>query len=228
MCSPCEKLSLVSSTYSEAETPLRRAATVRALADRQAGHAAEVTRLVEAAYRLIRRHGVVTPGVRELLAEAGLASRSFYRHFPSKDDFWLVVVEDLQAHLTARVTEAMQAQPEPEDRVRAWMVTVLDQSADADAALVGRPVLVHGARLREAYPDVYRATGAALLDLLEQAIRDAVACDQLHSVDPRADARAIFHLVMTSMQSHVFDRTVPSAAEHAAVVDFAFRALQRV
>ena len=59
-------------------SPLRRAAGARALSVRQAEHDAEVTTLLEAAYRLIRRRGVVEPGVREVVAEAGLANRAFY------------------------------------------------------------------------------------------------------------------------------------------------------
>jgi AcrR family transcriptional regulator len=213
-------------TPTDAVPPLRQAAAARALSERQASHAAEVTSLIEAAYRLIRRQGVVEPGVREVVAEAGLANRSFYRHFATKDEFWLVLLEDILIRLTGMVAEAMEAQAEPVGRVKAWMATVLDQAVDPDTFLVGRPFLLHGARLREAYPEVYRAIGSALLDLLEGAIREAAESGQVHSPDPRADARSIFHLALSTMQSHVLDRTVPSASERAAVIGFALRALR--
>ena len=140
-------------------SPLRRAAGARApVHARQAEHDAEVTTLLEAAYRLIRRRGVVEPGVREVVAEAGLANRAFYRHFATKDEFWLVLVEDVQARLAAEVRAAVMAQKDPVNRLKAWMNTVLEQPLDADVALVGRPFVVHGARLREAHPEVYLAT----------------------------------------------------------------------
>ncbi len=207
-------------------SPLRRAAGARALSVRQAEHDAEVTTLLEAAYRLIRRRGVVEPGVREVVAEAGLANRAFYRHFATKDEFWLVLVEDVQARLAAEVRAAVMAEKDPVDRLKAWMNTVLEQPSDADVALVGRPFVVHGARLREAHPEVYLTTGAVLLDILEEAIASATEGGQLHSDDPRADARSIFSLTMFVMQSHVLDRTIPSPTEKAAIVGFALRALQ--
>lgn len=205
--------------------PLRLAAATRALAQRQAQHSTEVTRLIEAAFRLIRRQGVVEPGVREVVAEAGLPNRSFYRHFATKDEFWLVLLEDNLAHLTADVAKAMQAASDPLQQVEAWMLTIFSQATDPEAIAVGRPFLMHGARLRDAHPEVYRATGSALLDLLEQAIHDAAASGLVRSDDARGDARAIFNLCLSVMQSHVLDRTLPSPNEQARVMGFAFRAL---
>jgi AcrR family transcriptional regulator len=205
--------------------PLRRAAAQRALSARQAKHSAEVAQLIEAAYRLIGRQGSVEPGVREVVAEAGLAIRNFYRHFATKDEFWLVLLEDNLARLTAEVKETMESVPDALGRVEAWMTTMLNQASDPRAVSVGRPFLVHGARLRESHPEVYRASGTALLDLLEQAITVAVEAGQARSDDARADARAILNLCLAVMQSHVLDRTQPSAAARAHVIGFAFRAL---
>ncbi|MCW2622300.1 MAG: hypothetical protein JWL64_1902 [Frankiales bacterium] len=212
--------------HSESAPPLRRAAVARALATRQAGAEAEVTRILEGAYRLIRRDGTVEPRLRDLLAEVGLANRSFYRHFSTKDDFLLVMIEDLQARLAVFVTERMAGCSSPLERVTTWIDSVLEQAVDEDSATLGRPFLVNGARLQEAYPDVYRSSGYALLEPLETAITEAVAAGQLHSPDPRADARVVFHLVLSVMQSHVLDRTAPSPEEHAAVLGFALRAMR--
>jgi AcrR family transcriptional regulator len=186
-----------------------------------------VTRILEGAYRLIRRDGTVDPSLRGLLAEVGLANRSFYRHFATKDEFLLVLLEDVQNRLTAFLAARMQdAGDDPVERVRAWVLGVLAQADDPDTAALGRPFLVQGPRLREAHPDVYRSSGGAMLDLLSTAIADAVAAGRMRSEDPRADARAIFHLALSLMQSHVLDRTAPTPAETAAVVDFALRAMR--
>lgn len=206
--------------------PLRQAAVERSLTSRYEGAETEVARLLDAAYRLIRQGGTVELSLRDLLTEAGLANRSFYRHFATKDDFMLVLIEDLQGQLTAFLTERMAREATPVGRVRTWVLGVLDQAADTDAAALGRPFLVHGARLRESVPEVYRTTGTAMLDLLTTAIAQAVEAGELHSDDPRADARAVFHLAMSVMQSHVLDRTVPTQAERDAVLGFALRALR--
>jgi AcrR family transcriptional regulator len=52
-------------------------------------------RLVLTAYDLFRRHGLHTVGVDRIVNEAGVAKTTLYRHFPSKDD---LVVAVLQHH----------------------------------------------------------------------------------------------------------------------------------
>jgi AcrR family transcriptional regulator len=52
-------------------------------------------RILLTAYDLFRRHGLHTVGVDRIVAEAGVAKTTLYRHFPSKDD---LVVAVLQHH----------------------------------------------------------------------------------------------------------------------------------
>jgi AcrR family transcriptional regulator len=123
-------------------SPLRRAAGARALSVRQAAHDAEVTTLLEAAYRLIRRRGVVEPGVREVVAEAGLANRAFYRHFATKDAFWLVLVEDVQARLAAEVRAAVTPKLRADNKPGAWNRFVITLRGDRlSVALNGKTVI---------------------------------------------------------------------------------------
>ena len=134
-----------------------------------------MTRLLEAAYRLIRERGVVEPGVRDVLAEAGLANRSFYRHFASKDEFWLVLVEDLQTQLTAMVHEAVSMQAEPVERVRAWMLAVLWTT------LVGEPGWVDDPRFSD---DVQRAAHRDVLnEQLAQWCAERTTAEALETLD---------------------------------------------
>jgi AcrR family transcriptional regulator len=44
------------------------------------------------AYDLFRRHGLHTVGVDRIVAEAGVAKTTLYRHFPSKDDLVVAVL----------------------------------------------------------------------------------------------------------------------------------------
>src|SRR5947199_263952 len=47
--------------------------------------------LVEAAHRAMRRNGFSGATVADILAEAGLSTRAFYRHFASKDELLLAM-----------------------------------------------------------------------------------------------------------------------------------------
>jgi AcrR family transcriptional regulator len=50
-------------------------------------------RLVRAAYELFRRHGLNTVGVDRIVAEADVAKTTLYRHFSSKDELAVSVLE---------------------------------------------------------------------------------------------------------------------------------------
>lgn len=50
-------------------------------------------RVLAAAYNLFSRHGIRAVGVDTIIAEAGVAKMTFYRHFPSKDDLVLAFLQ---------------------------------------------------------------------------------------------------------------------------------------
>jgi AcrR family transcriptional regulator len=55
-------------------------------------------RILHAAYELFCRHGVASTGIDRIVAEAGVAKMTLYRHFPSKDALATAVIE-LRAEL---------------------------------------------------------------------------------------------------------------------------------
>jgi AcrR family transcriptional regulator len=50
-------------------------------------------RILDTAYELFSRRGVRAVGVDEVIAQAGVAKATLYRHFPSKDDLVLAFLE---------------------------------------------------------------------------------------------------------------------------------------
>ncbi|MGX9787690.1 TetR/AcrR family transcriptional regulator [Mycobacterium sp. MMS18-G62] len=204
--------------------PLRRDAVARGLADRQAAADAAVGQLLQIAQRQIRRDGTVDLSLRELLDEAGIGTRWFYRHFESKEAFLLVMLEDLFTDLAEYLRRAMDHAGAPRDRVIAWINGVLDQ-AEPSVAELGRPLLAHAARLNQQFPAAYRAVSHAMLAPLTAAIAAGIADDTLRSADSAADARAIFFMTLSIMQSHVLEGTTCSEQERAGIADFALRAL---
>jgi AcrR family transcriptional regulator len=51
------------------------------------------TRVLETAYSLFSRHGIQRIGIDRIIAEAGVAKMTLYRHFPSKDELVLAFLE---------------------------------------------------------------------------------------------------------------------------------------
>jgi AcrR family transcriptional regulator len=207
------------------ERPLIQAAINRTMSARYDVAADEIARIVEAAYQVIERSGTVDPRVRDILSEAGLSTQAFYRHFPSKDDLLLVLLDDGRRRLADYLEHRMDKVTRPAERVRAWIEGVLAQAVDPAAAARTRPFLSNLGRLTEQHPDQQQASVDTIVALLTGAIQDAVDVGEASTPDSAADALAIYHLATAAMTSHVLARTTPSPQENQSIVSFAFRAL---
>jgi len=74
--------------------PVEAALADRTLAPRRDAYAAEVRRLIDAAFAVMRETGDIDPPVRDIVKAAGLSNQAFYRHFTSKDALLLAVLAD--------------------------------------------------------------------------------------------------------------------------------------
>ena len=131
---------------------LARRALERSAAERHAGYVDDVRRIVDATYRLIERTGGIDPSLREVLAEAGLSTQTFYRVFRSKDELMLVLLDDGRRTLLGYLEHRMARATSPPEKVRAWIEGVLAQASNPEAAARTRPFLAHQDRLVEAIP----------------------------------------------------------------------------
>ena len=186
----------------------------------------EVEQLVEATYRIVSRDGTVDPRVRDILLEAGLSTQAFYRHFQSKDDLLLVLLDDGRRRLADYLTHRMGKARTPEGKLRAWIDGMLAQAADPEAAARTRPFLVGLPRLREAFPRRTRRIRGGADRAARRHHRDGVDAGAMASADPERDALAIY-------QHHARRHGSPPVRPHRAhpcrdhhLVDFALRALR--
>jgi AcrR family transcriptional regulator len=186
----------------------------RSLAKRRELYLGEIAALVEATYAVIERTGNVDATVRDILAEAGLSTQAFYRHFESKDELFLLIVEDGRRQLAEYLAHRMAKATTPEAKVRAWVRGVMAQAADVDAAARTRPFLVNGAALRDRFPQQYEASERLFLDQLESV---------LQTPDSRRDALAIYKLAFGVMEWHLSRGSDPTRADIGHLADFAVR-----
>jgi AcrR family transcriptional regulator len=84
-----------------------------------------VPSLLDAAERLIYRHGVHGVGIDAILAESGRSSRSLYQHFGSKEGLAVAALKQSGAAWLARFKAAAIVEPDPERRLLS-MFDVLD------------------------------------------------------------------------------------------------------
>jgi AcrR family transcriptional regulator len=207
---------------SEPEPPLVTRAIERSLERRRASYTREVRRIVDATYDVIERSGSLDPPLRDILERAGLSTPAFYRHFRSKDELFVVLLDDGRRRLAGYLDHRMAKADAPAGRVRAWIEGVLAQAADPDAARRTRPFLANLDRLAEQYGAEQQQSADLLIDLLAdsvQAVRTGGMPGQ-PSAAARRDAATVYHLTIAVMHQHLRERTQPSPDEVAHLVAF--------
>ena len=183
-------------------------------------------KLVEASFALIRETGSLEPSVAAIVERAGLSNQAFYRHFHSKDELLLGVLDEgfrlLAGYLAHRVEQAAGA----EAKIRAWIGGVLEQALQGEAAAATRPFAVSRARLAELFPDEVRSLGARAVASLRDALAEAVASGALPGADPERDADRDLHARDRLGQRKLCQREAAPRAEAEHLVEFALAALR--
>jgi AcrR family transcriptional regulator len=213
----------------ESPPSLVERAVRRGFEDRYAAAEEDVTRIIDATYRVIERTGTVDPTVRDILKEAGFSSPVFYRHFASKDELLLVILDDgrrqLVDYLAHRMDKVGNGSGDGRSRVRAWVEGVMAQASNAEAAARTRPFVTNTARIADQFPDEHAGSLRGPLDLLARAIAEGAADGSLAPIDVERDAQMVDDLVFAAMERHVLARTRPSPADVRALVAFCERGL---
>lgn len=195
---------------------LGRRAVERAVAERQAEYTEEVRRIVDATYELIERTGTLEPSLRDILAHTGLSTQAFYRLFRSKDELFLVLLDDGRRTLVEYLAAKMADESTPTARIRAWIEGVLAQASTRRSADRTRPFLANEDRLSELFPDEQRESVDLLVGLLLDPLA-ALTGAPSSGEGVRRDAEAIYRLVFGLLHAHLLQRVRPSpeTVEHA-------------
>ncbi|HEX7132045.1 MAG TPA: TetR/AcrR family transcriptional regulator [Iamia sp.] len=182
----------------------------RALAPHRERYEAEVELLVRAAFAVIRRTGSASPTVAEILAEAGLSTTAFYRHFPTKDDLLVTLLERAHERTGQHIARAVETAPDPAARVDAWITALFDMVATRRDVRANRPFLLAHPRLLERYPD---EIGAGI-DRLVAGLAELLEAAGAEGIDPAVTARLTYHLVF----GYLVDRAALDAPVDPATV----------
>jgi AcrR family transcriptional regulator len=199
---------------------LARRAVERSVRPKQAELAAEMRRIVETTFDLVERTGELDPSIRQILAAAGLSTQAFYRHFRSKDELMLALLDEGRRRLVTSLERRMARARTPAAKVRAWIDGVLAQAADARVAARTRPFVAGEDRLAESYPEEHRASVDLLVSLLVPPLSELT--DRGRPLRPaaaaavRRDAEAVYRLTFATLHDHLIEgrRPTPATSEH--------------
>lgn len=184
----------------------------RAVAARRDQYAAEMRRLIDAAFAVMGRSGDIEPQVREIVKAAGLSNQVFYRHFRSKDALMLAVLADGQRQLVEYLQARTAGAADPTTQVRAWIEGVMAQARNTEAADRTRPFAVNGPRLADRFPAELAASRAALVDTLTPAV--------LALGGTQHDAALVCELALARMNDAIAQRRKPSRDEIESLISF--------
>jgi AcrR family transcriptional regulator len=198
--------------------PVEQSVAARTLRDRSDAYADEVRRLIDATYAAMQRSDTLDPRVSDIVRDAGLSNQTFYRHFRSKDELFLAVLDDGQRRLVSYLDARMSRVDPGAPRVKAWVEGVLEQARNLDAAANTRPFTANSARLAGQFSDESARSREQVVAPLRTAVADAGG-------DPQHDANAIYHLAMGRTADAIARGQQPSRDEVDHLVAFALRGI---
>jgi AcrR family transcriptional regulator len=206
-------------------TPLVLQAIVRAGRER-ASAGSEIRALVDATFDVIATTGSFDPQVRDILERAHLSRQVLYRHFQSKDELLLVVLDEswriVAAYLARRIARTEGAAA----RLRAWIDGVMRQAQDPEVSRRTRPFAVTGPRLEARFPNEYAEARRALVELLAGVIQDGIREGVFESRQPDDDALIIHDAVFLRQNRLLVLNSYPTRRTVDDLHDFAMRALR--
>lgn len=164
--------------------------------------------------------------VSAILARAEVSSRAFYRHFQSKDDLFLAMLEQVTERLAVLLDEiAGAASPDPVGKLRAWLDQMFTLASDTDLHRYLAVVDCDEMRSAKGYREARELSRSRREGSLATILRTGRAEGAFPLAEPESDAIAIAALVSRELTSaRIFDPAqIP--VSRARVEGFTLRAL---
>jgi AcrR family transcriptional regulator len=147
-----------------------------------------------AAGQVLSREGDFT--VAEVADRAGVGRQTFYRHFESRDELVLAVIEENLAAGTAVVANAADGAISPLERLEA-MFRFMVSTRPTDNRRVLPFHTRERARLSRLYPTEVGAAYSPLRVQIIEVLRDAADAGETDSVDVERDADVLLQVMMS-------------------------------
>jgi AcrR family transcriptional regulator len=139
--------------FPDRSVPLLQRTLSRTVTRQEQRASEELAQFIDATCRLMRRSRGADPQIREILREAGLSTQAFYRHFHSKDELVLVLLDEAARWVAKRVDGAIGSTPAGPARARAWITATVELCLRPGVVHYSRALLPAFSRLAYEQPD---------------------------------------------------------------------------
>jgi AcrR family transcriptional regulator len=151
--------------------------------------------LIKAALHILRVKGDTGFTVNDVLGEAGLRTRAFYRHFASKDDLVVAAFAEGARAEATRLRRRMAHASGPLEGVVTWIDARLDLGFDRRLAANLRPLSQEAERAHGQFPAHLRLAFDRMLAPLIEQLQQGQLEGTFGDLSPAEDALAIHQVV---------------------------------
>jgi AcrR family transcriptional regulator len=163
---------------------------------------AERGQLMDAAMKVMRRNGFQGASVQDILDDAGLSTRAFYRQFQSKDDLLLAMFQTASRPDVEQVLASVDGAGSAIDGVLAWIDELL--AIAFDRRRIQRMVVFNVvARQTVGYDVEVASLQDRLLAPLVRTLQQGSEDGSFPGTDPLPDAYSMYELVWSVASPHV-------------------------
>jgi AcrR family transcriptional regulator len=155
----------------------------------------EARALVQAGMMVLRRSTAKNLTVADVLDEAGLSTRAFYRHFQSKDELILAVYQHDNRRSIERLRARIGAADSTLDALERWIEASLALGFAPRQARRTMTLWREGGRIWAQYPGEYKAIVEGLVKPLTQVLERGRDDGTFPNADPHLDALTIHAVV---------------------------------
>jgi AcrR family transcriptional regulator len=185
----------------------------------------EVQLLVTAGRKLLHRDGAADMTIADVLSEAGLSTRAFYRHFASKSDLLLAIYDHEVDRYRPLLQRRLDAATTPREGLEAWIDELLAAAFEPRRGERTRAMFTWAMPLQQEFPAEFAAVRAALTDPLEAVLAAGCADGSFPRAEPARDAKFIRALTWEMVEEHLSGAEIDIVAARDEVLRFCLPAL---
>ncbi len=174
---------------------------------------------------MLERRGGAGFTVHEVLSEAGLGTRAFYRHFASKEALVLAVFADASAQEEARIRGRMQGAASTLHAVVAWIDARLELAFDEQVAMSMRALSLEAEKAGRQMPEPLVAALDRMLTPLVEQLAKAQQEGVSSGLDPVSQARSVHDVVWGETIRQWWGVGTDQGNARAHVLAFCFQAI---
>jgi AcrR family transcriptional regulator len=185
----------------------------------------DVQLLVASGRKLLHRDGAADMTIADVLTEAGLSTRAFYRHLASKSDLLLAIYDHEVERYRPRLQRRLDAATTPREGLEAWIDELLAAGFEPRRGERTRVMFTWAIPLQQEFPAEFAAVRDALINPLVAVLEAGRADGSFPKVVPARHAKFIRVLTWELVEEHLSGGEIDVTTAREQVLAFCLPAL---